>query len=716
MDLKYDLTTLIFDNLFIAKKKEKYDLMTSGGSRILQDYDEIKYYGGNVVICTKGSSSGAYNFITEKFELDINYNDLTLIHYNEESSNNLYAVLSQTSTTSNESEKEQKVYDVIDSSGVKQHISSEIIPFYCSERLLCASSYYIDNKKRDELRYGFRDLSGNVVIPFRYSYISHRENYYFNICKDNKWGILDAKTGKEVLSCKYDKKIPLLFLSQKPSNSSKEDAFVAIEGKLICKVREDGYFGCIDENYNEIIPCIYEDIENYNDWSVILCKYGHEVWGCFDNEGNNIVPVSFDKIVMWHSPYISAGIGRYISTVIGDNVNEQGGFDGMWTLYTLKGDVVIDGYNEIEVQEYFIIVRKEVEYKITDDYNENYGLWSRGYKILGGHYCLYDLKGMLLLDNLFKVRIINKDFACIFIRQDENIRAGVINICNPNWSNVIYDKVFILDMNYNYFLTKIDDKYGIIDMEGNKMVKPLYTNITSFDDNIAYVTDENGKCGIINNKGEVILKCEYFSINNSTNSIAEICKLHSYEERTFKYGLVNVLSGELILPLIYEDVIIRSISNDKGLIPIVEVKKDGLYGLFDIKGNEIKPMIYTAILYYRSEYDDYCKRLKEVKEAEDTDYNTSLENRLSNLLSNVLIIDDLEVDKMDVSELIESKRQSLFKEKENKDQHWRTWFPKNPRFFWDNYYSDKTYKDYGGCYDQGLGDVFDDPDMYWNID
>ena len=108
-------------------------------------------------------------------------------------------------------------------------------------------------------QWGYIDYEGTLTIPYRYDSITDilKADWDFNnqcaVCINGKWGIVNEKTGKEVVACKYD------FFDKSDMNSGL--LRVNIDGKRTDHDRiVGGKWGLIDKNGNEIAPCIYDAV------------------------------------------------------------------------------------------------------------------------------------------------------------------------------------------------------------------------------------------------------------------------------------------------------------------------------------------------------------------------------------------------------------------------------------------------------------------------
>lgn len=156
-----------------------------------------------------------------------------------------------------------------------------------------------------------------------------------------------------------------------------------------------------------------------------------------------------------------------------------------------------------------------------------------------------------------------------------------------------------------YFVLLKDNKYGVINKEGQVIVNPEYDEIkipNPTKDIFICVTDANNDISKAIDSNGNVLWTEFNSVD--AISIKAITSLVPYEKNVLKYkkgslyGLMDI-SGDKITDAIYED--ISNIEYKEGYL---KVKKEGQYGAINIKGKEILKIEYDNILsdgYYDEE-------------------------------------------------------------------------------------------------------------------
>lgn len=163
---------------------------------------------------------------------------------------------------------------------------------------------------------------------------------------------------------------------------------------------------------------------------------------------------------------------------------------------------------------------------------------------------------------------------------------------------------------YNYFILKQNDLYGVIDKKGNTIINPEYSAIKIPNpEKPVFVCYEENDTKILNERKEEILT-EYNQV--TPIRLKNIASDLMYEKSVFKYekdgkyGLVDFNGKEITKP-IYDE--IDSLPYKEGELL---VKQNEKYGVINIKGNELVEIIYDQIAvdeYYtdenRCEYAGY---------------------------------------------------------------------------------------------------------------
>lgn len=165
--------------------------------------------------------------------------------------------------------------------------------------------------------------------------------------------------------------------------------------------------------------------------------------------------------------------------------------------------------------------------------------------------------------------------------------------------------------NYDYFVISSDGKFGVIDKSGNIVINPEYQSIQipnpEKDVFICLYDYDNEKAKysskVLNKDSKEILG-NYENVQAITNNNTSIS--NSYQSAILKYesnnklGLITI-DGKKITDAEYDSIETLEYKDN-----ILKISKNGEYGLIELNGDEIIPAEYNAITadgYYNSSYD-----------------------------------------------------------------------------------------------------------------
>ncbi|WP_207511998.1 WG repeat-containing protein [Longitalea luteola] len=132
---------------------------------------------------------------------------------------------------------------------------------------------------------------------------------------------------------------------------------------------------------------------------------------------------------------------------------------------------------------------------------------------------------------------------------------------------------------------KLNGKYGVINTKGQIIIPCIYDEMTSMtiDGMAYYVVSKGGREGVINAQNETVIPFEYGNIRKSYNS-----SMHLEVSKNGRYGLMNFVSRKMVIPAIYERVDV--LSNN-----LVQVRKGNLYTLFNLSGEQVFSNWYSQL-------------------------------------------------------------------------------------------------------------------------
>ena len=257
-----------------------------------------------------------------------------------------------------------------------------------------------------------------------------------------------------------------------------------------------------------------------------------------------------------------------------------------------------------------IINEVQLHYKVEEISEYNYFTLEQNQK-----YGVIDKKGNIVIEAEYEAVQIPNPSKAIFVcvkKYNENTKEYETVVYNEkkevlfsNYKNVqsisIYTNVNSTPYEKSVLTYKENGKYGLINLEGKQITKPVYDEISSINyKEGTFLVKQNELEGIINMKGKVIIKCEYESVTsdnyyseNGYNKQAGFIVSKKTEDG-YRYGYVNY-RGTIILNPIYTQLErVTEIANEKGVYFIAF--KNGQAGL--LKNNkEILNYEYEDIQY-----------------------------------------------------------------------------------------------------------------------
>ncbi len=395
-------------------------------------------------------------------------------------------------------------------------------------------------------QYGVINIKGTTIIKPEYESIIadgyydeetkyERAGFILRIKTDDgyKFGYADRK-GKIILE-------PLYNEVSRITEITGDDVFLI--------TANNGRYGVV-KNGKEVLKNDFTDI-NFDQNNNLLILQKDSSWGVVDLEGNNIVPIDYDNIIIG---------GKYI--------NAQKGEDTL--IFDASGnniDTDILSYNQVN-DNYAIVIDKDNNYNIVDNagnkkLNENYTY----IEYLNNDEFIVTIDGKTGIINAEGNSIIEVNYNAIqqidgtnalqavdsennrtdIIDKDMQIHEGIENAYISKETNYIklYSetdvKYYNLDgkeitykeiaPNNSIYADKKDGKWGLVDANGNVVVNYEYDMVTEQNGNVAGVK-KDGKWQIVDTKGQLVsdnaytlswvnvtFLGKYYQTNNSKNGI-----------------------------------------------------------------------------------------------------------------------------------------------------------------------------------------------------
>lgn len=422
--------------------------------------------------------------------------------------------------------------------------------------------------------FGYR-IDDLVIIPPSYYYAYPFCFGYAWVKKKAKWGIINYK-------------------SDRICNFQYED--VSDLGAGLFSVKKGSHFDLT--NYNgEVIRGYFESISKFSNGKAKAKRYGE--WGVIDVKGQEVyeyTPLSNGLLKYRSAFHKSEGLmtssNDEICSLVYDEIEDfQNGKakakkNNRWGIINEKGEEI-----------YEISPLNEGFYKYYSNYQDAYGLMNNEKKaITEPKFSKVGDFG----DGLINIQIMSgyKDY-----------KWGAINTIGETVIPCIYEafKPFV----DGKAKVKKDGVWSIIDTIGNEIPDYFILN-NGF---VVYKSLFNNRCGLMNASREIITEQLFLQIEDFCEGKAKVKigkgsgtawgYINEKGEEVFKEHLLNgdiikyesVLqgkcglkkkSGDIIIDLIYDD--IRHCIDS-----VVEAQKEDKWGIIDVNGNEIVPLIYKDI-------------------------------------------------------------------------------------------------------------------------
>lgn len=437
----------------------------------------------------------------------------------------------------------------------------------------------------------FKIEDGYVPKPLGFKDIKYLNYSLFKYSNNDKYGIINIK-GESIVEPKYD------FISDFKNGF----ALVYIK-KENCYTE---YWGVINTRGNEIIPPLAKHIS-----SIDVLNNGW--FACTDDEFKTSVYDTSGK-VLWDSP-----MGA---------VNSMDGTNQFFSVGELDHIGVVDVYGKViiplEFHEVFyldsllFIVIKRIENWKVDYRFGNYEDNSYESRICG-------------IKNIFNNTILKLEYEEIdqipelpgfYIAKNDRIeqcqllpeKVAVEPQLNHSLltcsGEVIYSARKIRYVGNNFFVVRENGKEGVIDLAGKVIVPVKFEHVGNFYNRFFWVSNEHSITGSFsfeygeNVEGEHIRKVNLkgeLSANNNGNTIwvpseydwaTDFVEQLSIVRKNGHLGVINS-SCKLIVDTNYDS--IRILDNHTILVNKLQEDKSILKGLFDWDGNEIIPVEYDHI-------------------------------------------------------------------------------------------------------------------------
>jgi len=399
------------------------------------------------------------------------------------------------------------------------------LTFYCVNGQMTLKSF-----KDSTGKYGYKDQSGQIVIPAKYQSASSFVKDLAAVKLNDKWGFINS-TGKEVISIKYQE----------------ENSF--IDG--LARVKLNDKWGVIDQSGKEVIPIKYQEVNTIFVDGLLRVK-ANDKWGMVDKSGNEIIPIKYQNIYDFYDGLAAVRLNdKYGFIDKNDKVVVATRFQSVIISFQegLCGAQWNDKWGFIDKAGNEVVSNKYQEVKFFRDgwakvkLNDKWGAVDKtGNEIIPPRYD--DVFSYIFSTGLGKVKLDKK--------------WGAVDKAGKEVIAIKYEDLYPT-FNDGLSTVKLNGKWGYIDTAGKEVVPFKYTDTRNFTAGYAQVK-LNGLVGYIDKTGKEVIPVKYQAAHGFSEDLAAV-------QINDKWGYVDK-TGKEVIPPQYE--FARDFFNGKA-----QVKKDG---------------------------------------------------------------------------------------------------------------------------------------------
>lgn len=398
----------------------------------------------------------------------------------------------------------------------------------------------IDDKSsfRNGLKWGVLRVNGSVLMKSQFDSLIIDKDIFYAMNKINgqlKWSLYDT-FGIQKSNYEYD------MIKAKTNN--------------FYPVLRKGYWGFIDRAGEEVIHCVYDEVNEFVDNNVVV-KF-HNEYGIIDKYGEWKILPQNHKLEL-----INADLYLVRSPTL-------------TTLKSIDDGTVYFTENKLEIKNGYLL-----------EYLSDGNLWK------------IDFSGRIVAEkDSGATRSAKSDKYQEIRPPSEGFYGAKINdlygfIDDRNRLRIANRYEDIGPFKEGLAAVKLRGKWGFIDKAENLIVQPNYDLESLFEDGLAIVSYQ-GKYGLIDKEGKTRMKPQYDGISRLDNGRFLI-------SNQGQYGLADK-TGKLIINVKYES--LEDLDNGQ-----VIVKKFNQYGVVDLFGVDIIPIIYDK-LRYDTRFNEYLAMKK----------------------------------------------------------------------------------------------------------
>lgn len=438
----------------------------------------------------------------------------------------------------------------------KWHFTNEVVGPFIHNNNFREYGYLIVIRKKN--KWGIIDLNGSVTVPFEYDEIGDLYNNFFIPVKaEGKWGFVNQYFNT-IIPCIYDEAEQYGHLNCFKVKKNNYWAFIFLQNDWHYRITEFKYhgitrisndlsivrkgskYGIIDDNFQEIVPVLYDEIEDYLYNQKLKLKVGDKWgWAYFDeNLHYTLSPFLYEEFEDF-----SDGLALVKKNGMYGFINEN--WDEVIPFVYEEAFPFLDGISSVK-------------------HNEKWGV--------------IDTNGDTLIPFEYEKLVNFSWLGPSAIVASKEGKVGVVDRQNRVIVPFEYTTIFPAS---NHLIVEKDGKKGLMNSEGNIVIpicceEILYPilNIRALEQLFKYKID--GEWGVYNHFDGILVPAIYVDIPDTSFSCGRLSVC-----RDGKWGYINP-KGKEIIPCIYD-------KNPGAFFPSepVRVSLDGKEFCIDTKGNMV---------------------------------------------------------------------------------------------------------------------------------
>lgn len=366
--------------------------------------------------------------------------------------------------------------------------------------------------------FGYMDEEGNLMINYAYEEANDFHEGLASVKRNGKYGVIIAN-GNKVVDFTYE------FISDFNN------------GQAIC--RNKGEYGIIDRKGLEIVPCMYEDLQlifgNY------YCFKSNGAFGVLNDRGELVLKPEYselnaisDNIAEIVTNQGQGLLNNNLEIVLPPNYEEiipfQQGFivkkGGKYGIVDFVGKIVIpfqyDGIFPSKYTSLFLVLGNKfshlntLNWEISTPWSDVYSGWRELAHFNGveyittrkGQYFWTDTLGKTLKQ--LKINFLNSVGNVLSGKLNKESKLGLFDRLGNAISTQDYDE--IQEFKNGFLKVTKESKFGLFSEEGQKIVETIYDEIVYLSEVKLFILENNGKKGICDLRGNIIIPLEYNAI------------------------------------------------------------------------------------------------------------------------------------------------------------------------------------------------------------